>query len=273
MEIYSSLHHRKILTDLLQQRRLTFSALAQETGVQKTYVSKVMAGNACWSSDQAFLIGEYLGLEEDEALYFSLLVELERSGVEKRKQKIQEELKKLRRKHLRSQHSLQETTVPSEGAFPPEYFADPYHSLVHVFLSIPKFRRQTQQLASTLGIPLPHLHSIFGVLERMEVVRFDRKKDQVQLLKNSIHTPSGSASVMGHQQLFRAMAIDRIHRCPSDRKNNFSVAFTGDVHLQESIWAEFLNFVKRAQSISRDSTAKEVFYLQFDLFPWAAQYS
>lgn len=276
MEIYRLTDHRKILTGLLARKRqgktkLTFSALAERIGVQKTYVSRIMAGTACWSGDQAFLISEELGLEVDEAKYFSLLVEFERSGLEKRKSRLRAEIKELRRRNLRARHTLQETKMLPEQGLPERYLADPYHSIAHVYLTIGKHQRHMSRLAQLIGVSLPHLQSILEVLEGMGVLRYDRVKDLIQMKEQRIHTPTGSSLVQANQLLYRAMALDRIHRCPADRKNLFNAVFAGDISQQETIWAEFLKFISRVQKLNNDSPPHEVFYMQFDLFPWSGQ--
>lgn len=87
MQLFRLTDHREILKSLIAARKgedrpLHFSALAERIGTQKTYVSKVMAGDGCWNADQAFLIAEAFELSADEEEYFCLLVELERSGSE-----------------------------------------------------------------------------------------------------------------------------------------------------------------------------------------------
>ena len=275
---FKSLNHRKILQELIAEapitknRRMNFSVLAEALGIQKTYVSRIMVGDACWSADQVFLIAELFGLNEERTEYFSLLTEIERTGLEKRRLQLQGRMKELRRKHLRTEKSVQESTkiVDSGTAARSAYFADPYHSLVHVYLSIPKYQKHLKKLADELGVTLPYLKTLLHGLEELGVLNYNVSRDEVTLRESRIHSPGGSAEVFAHQQIFRALAIDRMHRCPSDRRNSFNVVFSGDPHLQESVWAEFLEFLKKAETLTRGSqSAKEIFYLQFDLFPWS----
>ncbi len=228
-----------------------------------------MAGETCWNSDQAFTVGECLNLKSDEFEYFCLLVELERCGYPKRRTHLQKKIKDLRRQNLRTARVLNADPLSGPNPALVDYFSDPYHSLVHVFLSMPKYRRGTHQISESLGLTREHLGNILEVLRTLGLIRYDARTDTVEILKSSIHTPSGSALPALQQQLYRAMAIDRLHRCPADRKNGFSVVFAGDVTLQETIWAEFLDFVKRIEKLAKGSIAEEIFYLQFDLFPWS----
>ena len=279
MELFQTLNHRKILKDLVAKSlnakgyRLTFSDLAQTIGVQKTYVSRVMAEQACWNADQAFQIGEFFKLSSDEATYYALLVEMERTGLGKRRAQLLEKVKHLRQIHLRSEKSVQQATqiaAPTQSSTTAEYFSDPYHSIVHVYLSLPKFRKNMSRLAEELGLSLSYLKGILRRLESLNVLRYDSKNDVVTLTEARIHSPGGSPLVFGQQLLFRALAMDRMQRCPAARRNNFNVVFTADPSVQESIWGEFLEFLKKVEELANTSTAKEIFYLQFDLFPWTS---
>ncbi|MGZ3743401.1 MAG: DUF4423 domain-containing protein [Pseudobdellovibrionaceae bacterium] len=276
-EFFKSLNHRKILTDLvdeapvIKKRRVNFSVLAEALGIQKTYVSRVMANQACWSSDQVFLIAQFFRLSEEQAEYFGLLIEIERTGLEKRRQQLQVRVKALRRKHLRSEKSVAGSAKIESPDSPAKtaYFADPYHSLVHVYLSLPKYQKHMQSLADDIGLTFSHLQTLLRRLEELGVISYNADRDEIILRESRIHSPSGSPEVFAHQQLFRALSFDRMHRCPADRRNGFNVVFSGDSHLQESVWAEFLEFLKKAEALTRTSkSTKEIFYLQFDLFPW-----
>lgn len=275
MDLFKTLNHREILNDLIenkkkQGKRLSFSSLADAVGVQKTYVSRVMAGDACWNADQVFVLSQEFELTDDQAEYFALLVEIERSGLEKRRQALQTRVKEIRRRNLRSQKTLAAETLDVNAPAMAEYFADPYHSLVHVYFSIAKYRKGMTRLAQTLGIASAHLMQIVRRLQDLGVVRYNEKLDQVELLKPSVQTPADSQLVHAHQTLFRAMSIDRLVRCPINRKNTYSAVFSGDVSLQETLWAEFLQYLKKVEKAAHeDRNESEVFYLQFDLFPWA----
>lgn len=275
MNVFRSLNHRQILTDFLSVQRsagdkLSFSALADLIGVQKTYVSRIMAGTACWSADQAFAIAIELAMQPDEQEYFLLLVEIERTGLESRRKALQKQLRELRRRNLRSHKALESKVLQFDAALMAEYFADPYHSLVHVYLSLAKYRKNMAQLARVLGLTLPHVQRILHRLEEMGVVRYLSSRDEVEVLRPNVLTPTDAVLVPAHQSLFRAFSLDRLHRCPTERKNTFSAVFSGDSHLQETLWSEFLEYLKKVEAAAQNSREdNEVFYLQFDLFPWA----
>ena len=275
MEVFATLDHREMINLFLERFRergekSSFAALAGMIGVQKPYVSRVMAGEACWSADQAFAISAELRLSADEAEYFALLVEEERTGLEKRRKFIQSKIKEIRRRNLRSRKALKAEAIERNDSVMTEYFVDPYHSLVHVYLSITKFQKNLLHLAETIGLSFSHLQAILGRLEVLGVITYDRARDQVRLIKESIHTPADSSLVHAHQALFRALSLDRFARCPVERKNTYSAVFSGDVSLQETLWAEFLEYLKRVERESKNPRpANEVYYLQFDLFPWA----
>lgn len=271
MNIFEMRDHREILKALINSRKsegYSFSKLATTIGVQKTYVSRVINNEACWSSDQAFAICNEFNFNEDEVDYFCLLIEEERCGLDIRSKHIKKLLKTLRRKHLRTEMSIQAQVVESKDQLSAEYFADPYHSLVHVYLTIPKYQKTLSILSTTVGISLDHLMKIIQRLEGLGVIKYDKKNDTVAVIQTSIHSPSGTPQIQAHQELFRAFALDRLHRCNEEQKNGFTVVFAGDKNLQESIWAEFLKFLEKTEKLAKSTSPENVYYLQFDLFPW-----
>src|SRR5688500_14100978 len=54
-------------------RSKSFANLAAHCGIQKTYLSQVLAARANLSADQAFLAAEFLELEEADLEYFVTL--------------------------------------------------------------------------------------------------------------------------------------------------------------------------------------------------------
>lgn len=274
MNIFSSTDHREILNAVIEDRKkagdaLSFSTLAKSVGLQKSYVSKVMAGEACWGADQVFALTSFLNLGADEAEYFTLLVEIERSGLEARRKFLQTKIKNLRRRNLRSQNVLKSEKIDRQDSIMAEYFADPYHSLVHVYLNLPKYQKNMERLGKTLGITRGHLEAILGRLEKLALIKYERSNDQVRILKSFVHTPTNNELVHAHQMMYRALSLDRLARCSPDRKNTYSAVFAGDVSFQESLWAGFLEYLKKVEEAAIGTAqANEVFYLQFDLFPW-----
>jgi hypothetical protein len=58
-------------------------------------------------------------------------------------------------------------------------------------------------------------------------------------------------------------------RLPEARRYHVSVTFSTSAEVMEQIRAEFLAFLKKAESLVKGGSEEKVFQMNFDLFPWS----
>ncbi len=68
---------------------LNYSRLAKSIGVQKSYLSQVLAGKCHLNSDQLFKAAMTLKLTTDECEFLVLLLELEKTSIVERRELLQ----------------------------------------------------------------------------------------------------------------------------------------------------------------------------------------
>ena len=137
MNVYEHLSYRDLFRRAIEERkrldaRVTFQAFADAIRIQKSYLSKVLKGSADFSPDQLFLACDFLALDREQRRYVSLLLELERSGLEVCRQKLQEEIDLLRKKFFDTREHLQKKTVDVTAAGLQAYYLDPLNQIVHI---------------------------------------------------------------------------------------------------------------------------------------------
>jgi len=276
MNIYSYTSSAKIIKNWVGEKKktdktLNFTSLAEGIGVQKAFISQVLTDKANLNLDQAFQIAQHLNFNEEEKEYFLLIVEKERSGLASRKEELTKKIKELQKNFGGSKKSVQAHFLDTEKSedFMREYFLDPYHSIVHVHLTVPEHVRNPFGLAEKLGLSRERLERIFKVLHGLEVIEFEAKKKSVKVLKERLHTVDQNQLNANQQVLFRALSLERLITVQKDKRMAFNVTYSADAKTFAEVQKEFHIFIQKVGELVGSAPASEVYQLNFDLFPWS----
>lgn len=271
MNIFKYLNYREILTELIEERRKgdrrwSFQGLAEAIRVPKSYMSRVVHGDADLSHDQLYLACEYFDLTRDEAHYLDVLLQYERCGLESRKALLREVMVKLQRRFLDPGRVLKNEI--NEGRIPlqTEYYLNPLHQIVHSALTIPQFQKNVASLASTLQLSRERLNDAIHKLERMGLC--ERNGDEARSIDLSVHLPKDSPIAAAWQNQLRLMSMQRMQSLPREEFFSYSVVFSADRLMDNDIRQKFLAFLSAIQSDSHDRPNEKVYQLNFDLVPW-----
>lgn len=277
MNIYSSVKYREIIGEIMTEKkfldkRFTFQAMANYLRIQKPYLSKVMNGGADFNTDQLFMSCKYLELAEEEINYLILLLEHERCTYPERKKqllgkihKIQDSKRDSKTVLLKNIKEMDATTL--DGSIQSEYYLDPINLIVHYFLNIPRFVRNTDLIAEELFITKDHLNDIFKKLVEMNLIEI--KNGKISVLIKELFLPRGTRLVAPHQQLIKQYGIQRLNRMGNEYKKNLCLTFSSNEEVRKKIEIEFNKFLNITESLVRSGEAKDCYQLNFELFPWS----
>lgn len=278
MNIYTSDDYRKILATTLEEKKFldkkyTYQRMADHMRIQKPYISKVINNRADFSSDQLYMACDFLGIDGEERDYMLLLLEHERSLYPERRDKLKERIEEIQDKKRDSgEHISRKVKMMSGGEFDNstyiEYYLDPIVLIVHIFLTIKRFRTNTDKICEELQISKQHLGEILTKLVKMGIIEV--KGDKINILMSNLHLPKDSQIIFPHHQLINQLGLLRKNRLPSNKKKNFCVTFASDEKTRKKIEEEFNVFLDKVQRMAMGSTAKECYQLNFDLFPWSS---
>lgn len=277
MGLYQQTDYRKALRDILDERKradasLSFASYADAIGVQKTFVSKVLGGNAHLSDDQLYLTFNYLNLSKDESSYFRLLYDYARSGLHNRKKEILSEIRKIQEeKRQLKLHTQSEVQMPATNEDLSEYYLDPLNLIVHAFLSIPKFSLNPALVADSLEIPIEMLNLILERLKRLKIIEYTKLGGKTTVLRYALHLDVNSVYCKPHQQLFRLKSAEQIAKLSPDQRFVYSLTFSADHEIKGQIQEMYLEYMKKVEKMldSKVSSEDVVYQINFDLFPWA----
>ncbi len=262
--------YRKAIRFLMESTQkldpaLTYQRLAEAITVQKSYLSQVLGGRAELSTDQSFLLCQFFGSNEEEEQYFLMLVEFSRTGVAIRRKKLQAEIAAVQQKKLASEKHIKVNTL-TEDLRTVDYYVDAYNQLVHVCLSIDKYRKNPNQLAEALRIHPERLQEIIAELVRLEIVELE--KSGLKVIKKNLHLPKDSKVFKAWRSQVRAMALQQSLHSPSNESYNFSVFFSCSLETKAKIHQKFLDFLTGTQELVSASNEEHVFQMNFDLLKW-----
>lgn len=274
MNIYSYLDYRTILKKMVKESQMsdshfTFASLAQQTGIQKTYLSKVINGTADLNSDQLYLITEVFHFNKDEIKFMELLLERARTSISSRRKRLDAEILKIQMLYMDTKNQLQAENQ-SVGATDTlaAYYLDPYNLLVHTFMSLPRYQRNTEAIRVPLGLSPEHLSRVLKNLERLGIIEWNSKKQNYHVVKDHLQLAKDSPLLEAHQSLVRSLGLPQLLKLPKDKKFSFQVTFSGDENTRIQIHEKFLEFLRAVESSVQTAQPEEVYQLSFDLFPW-----
>lgn len=270
VSLFSSTEYRAAVEAAIERVRfhkpLSYVQLARDSGVQATYFSNVLKGRAHFNADQLYRVGRALEVSESELEFLLLLLEWERSAYKERKRELGRRIEAIRDENLSTGRHLSAKQVAPEDASGAEYYLDALATVVHVYLGMERYAREPKLIAEALKIPTEYLGRVLGILARLGYIE-PKGNGYVVRLKHR-HLPDDSPLCLPHQALMRTRSLEQFQRLPRGKRYGVSVTFSATPEARGKIQAEFLAFLKRAESLVGESRETHVFQMNFDLFPW-----
>lgn len=270
MKIYDSISYREILKILVEQQKklhayITFQKIAEECGIQKTYLSKVINETADLNQDQLYTVCDFLKLEDKEKEYMSLLLEYERSQNKKRKQILLDQIKKIQQAQQKTEATIFKNADLINDQFD-EYYSNPMHLVVHYALLIDRYKQNFELLKKDLKISTSFFEKTIVLLKKLNIIDIIDNECLVKI--DFLHTPKKASSLDPYHYLSRINAAQRILDAENAKAYNLSLCITTDETTRKWIQNQFLEFVKQMQEQVVATANENVYQLNFDLFQW-----
>jgi uncharacterized protein (TIGR02147 family) len=267
-------NYREKLLKILSDRRktsprLTQSYFAERAGIQRTYLSHVLAGRADLNADQLFSLCEVLGLSGMARDELSLLLEIERCGIASRRQMLMQKLQQLREDSMRSENFLSNKT--SRANISEQYYQDPFMPAVHMMLLIKRFQSRPARISDALGIPPSRLAQILNGLREMGIISGDENEPMVNL--PNLHLAEKHPLSRVHATEMRQLAIHRRMVSDDPRELYFTASFTADAQTLAAIKAQLLSSIGTISNNVAKAPSDEVAQLNIDLFALGQDWS
>jgi uncharacterized protein (TIGR02147 family) len=275
MNIFSSDDYRHIIKERLAIKKrldktIGYRTMAEYIRIQKPYLSRVLNGYADFNSDQLFLACDYLEMEAEEIEYMYLLLEYERSTCQKRQEILANKIGELQYIHGDASKRAADANTFTPDNFSTsdfvDFYLDPMNTIVHVFLSIPKFRKKPELIREGLQIEEGRFAKILLVMERLNIIEV--KNEKINLKISQMQLPRDSNITTPYLKLMSQLCNDKKGDIPFGKKKAFSVTLATDEKTKKLIEEEFNVFLENVKKIHAKGKAENAYQLTFDLFPW-----
>jgi uncharacterized protein (TIGR02147 family) len=277
MNIYEYDNYKTFIRDWVENKKalglkVSFQSLSEKAGVQKAYLSRVLNGDADLNLDQGFLVCEELGLATEEEQYFLLLIEISRSSLKRRRLKLIEKRDELKSFYFKTENHLDGGKLKSFVAKEPDtkaienYHLNPYHQLVHMALTIDKFRSKPEELRIALSLSEQEFSEIISFLESIGFIMV--KGNEVFVVDSGVHLSRSSSQFWPWYQQMMALVHHRGRTQNSTDNLNFTVTFSADSETFSSMKSDVLKLLEKFQKRVQKAPEKELYQMSFDLMNW-----
>lgn len=269
MNIYSYSNYREFLQKTIEsQKKLdssrNFQTLATAMRLQKSYLSKVIKGDADLNSDQLYLACEYLGVGAEATDYLLLLLEHARCVVTKRREALDRRIRKIQNEKLQTDSHI--SAKAATGDTFSDYYLNPILLVVHMSMFIERYRKNASLLAKDLGIPLARITDAILKLQELGVLKYERETYTV--LIDHIHLPANSPLYPAWRAQLRLLSQQKLQVSSTEDAYSFSVAFSADEATRKHIQKKFLDLIREIEPNVRDASSDQVYQMNFDLLRW-----
>jgi len=271
MNIYHFEDYIEALTAAIAERKTndsdwTLANLAQVCQMQPSYVTNVLKGRGDFNAEQLYRVCEQLSLDAEEIDFLTYLLELKKTVYPKRKAILQKKINEFRVRHLRAEKNISAKNV---GLIPEQiekYYLDPLNQIIHIYLGIEGKPNTIDSLATKFGVTKMQMTQVLSLLEEIKYIR--KKAGRYEVLVEGRHLPRESHILKSHQILMRLKSLDQMQRMSSEQNYSFSATISTLPEVRVKLQAEFLKFLKAAEKLVKGHDAKNLYQINFDLFPW-----
>lgn len=236
--------------------------LAKAAGVQRPYMSNVLADRAYLNGEQAFRLCKFLGFNQKEQDYFLTLVELEKASAAEYKNFLKKKIESLKQDSEKLINKLERPEAPKISEMAAEYYSSWEYCALHVLTSIPEFQK-LEAMAEKLRLPQAYTAGCLEKLVSWGLIKQER--DRYLWASGNIHIPSSSPMVNLHHKNWRDKSIEDARLNPDN-----SLHFTSLYSISQDDFAEvkeqMLEFIKTYNKKASSSKEEELVCMNLDFF-------
>lgn len=237
--------------------------LAQALGVSSTLVSLILKGEKHLSLEQAAEAVDYLGLQEKEADYFFLLVELGKAGSHKLRQRLKQKITQQKTeskqigKRVKKDLELSET----QSAI---YYSSWIFTGIRNLTALEK-HHDVMSIATRLNLPPSSVHKALDFLIEAGLCKLE--KNHITYGPAYTHVNQDSPFVNKHHQNWRFRGIQQMDtRLESDLY--YTCPMSLSVEAEEKVRNLLLKTIQEALKVVGPSPSEEVRCLNIDWFKY-----
>ena len=235
--------------------------VARFLNCQSAHVSQVLNGHSHFSLEHAAQLNSFLGHNQDESLYFVLLVSRERAGNKELRAHYDQQMAEIQKRR-----SLIKNRVQSNVAILPEhqtkYYSSWHYAALHIALSIPELQDK-EALAEYFRLPLSVVSDILDFLTSIGLAV--RENLRYRIGPSHIHLGQDEANISKHHFNWRLQAMDSLSRvAPTDI--HYSVVVSLSREDAGRIREKFLKVIRENLDLVAPSKEEVLYTTAIDFF-------
>ncbi len=241
--------------------RGTLARWSEAAQCQRSHLSRVLAGTLHLTMEQAFRLAKYFHLDPDAENYFLKLVEFERAGDSRYKEKLKNELHAIRE----SQEDFsQRLNYAQLKATEQEilYYSNWYWGAIHILVSVPKYQKDVA-IAQRLQLPIEIVRECLKKLEEFKLIEF--KNDRWHFTSPHVHLTKKSPYNVINQSSWRNRAVIDT-QAPNSDGLHYTVVQTMSLKDAKKIKMMLFQAIDDYTKIANPSREEELFCFNCDFF-------
>lgn len=235
--------------------------MAQAAGCQRSQLSRVLSGQINLTPDQAYGLCEFWALSEVEAKYFLKLVEHARAATKSYREKIESELRVMKRSQEDLSIRLKRPQI-GESEVQSIYYSSWLWAAVHILVSIPEYRT-INKISQRLSLDPIQVVEVLKVLKGHGLVK--EKNDEWSFNSFATHLPQRSPFVSLHHANWRQRAV-LSSQSPLDEGVHYTVVQSVSLPDFQKIKDLILNLIDAYTKIASPSKEEELACFLCDWF-------
>ncbi len=240
-----------------------YSKMASCTGIQPVIISQTLSGSRDFSLDQAYLISEFMGIEEGlEWDYLTTLVYKERAATDKLKKSLIRKATALKKQNQMVGERFRDKARLAE--FQSKiFFSDVDFSLTRAVIAISTgiFDDVISRL-SELGITQTKANYCLKELEEIGLIA--KKDDQYIILEKGIHIDKESPYYKIFKESVSNLVKSRFGQRFKEDALNYQSLATLSKEAATVLRSDMLQFLKESSKKIADSRSEEIYVLNLD---------
>ena len=271
LNIYEQDNYKEVLKQKLlylkaSDKKYTLKYLAGQIEIQHTYLSKFFNKDEVnLSSDDVFELARSLNFTEDEIEYLLLLRELATTQNPEKHEYLRKRVKEYQLKYRVGKEMKLQTQTNNEL----EYLLNPNFLIIHIALTMSKFRKSPVDLCDPMGLTINELKSYIKTLVSLDFLEIGETPLEITNVKmKKLHYGKTHPLMRIHQQLLRGKVTERIANTSESNKESFMATFSFDEANSNKAKDEFKTFFNKVSDLQSKTKGEGLYQLNFDLFKW-----
>lgn len=248
---------------LPKQGRGELKRISEYLGVSTTMMSLVFRGNKHLNLELASVLAEYLALNEEETDFLFLLVEYQRAGSQRLKQKLRRKVLKEQSKAMELKNRLAKDTELSAEANAIFYSSWMYSGVRN--LTALDSENSIQSISERLKLPIGQVRKVIEFLVNNNLCKMDG--DRIGVGPGRTHIGSDNLLTVKHHQNWR---IHGFTKMPFSENSNlfYTAPMSLSIETAEKIRLYLPSFIEKITKWVHPSKSETVRCLNIDWFDY-----